>query len=140
MAQVHQTNSWEARFAPSIEELESISLEIYAKLPEFFRDKVGMIYINVTDDPDKYIIDELVLETPYDLLGLFEGKGIDEGAVDIEAGDEINKMTLYRRAVLNHWCENDDTLGAVVANVLIYELSQHFGIKDEEIESIQMAL
>ncbi len=46
---------------------------------------------------------------------------------------------LYRRPILDYWAEHDETLGAIVAHVLVHEIGHHFGLSDEDMEAIEAA-
>jgi predicted Zn-dependent protease with MMP-like domain len=54
-----------------------------------------------------------------------------------ETGALPNMIWLYRRPLLDFWCEGEDTLGAVVAHVLIHEVGHHFGLSDADMEAIE---
>ena len=111
MARIYQTRSWHDQLSPSMEELELLALEAYAHLPEQFRSLTGEIVIQLAEFPTDEIMDDLSLETPFDLLGLFEGRGIAE-RWNPQTGEGPNRVTLYRRAILDYWAENDETLGS----------------------------
>jgi predicted Zn-dependent protease with MMP-like domain len=136
MARVDQTGDWAERLSPSLTEFESMALEAYAHLPEEFRELVGDIIIEITDFPEETIADDLGLETPFDILGLFEGKGAAELWTP-QASEGPNKITLYRRAILDYWCENEEALGTIIAHVLIHEIGHHFGLEEDGIEALE---
>ena len=136
MDRIDQTRDWTNRFAPSLDEIESLAIEAYAHLPEQFRRYCGDIVIQITDFPEDQIVDDLGLETPFDLLGLFEGRGVGERFA-VQTGEESNRITLYRRAILDYWSENDETLGDIITHVLIHEIGHHFGLSDEDMERIE---
>ncbi len=138
MARLYQTRQWHNQLSPSMEEFELLALETYAHLPEDFRKLTGEIIIQVSEFPTEEIMDDLALETPFDLLGLFEGRGIAERWTP-QTGEEPNKITLYRRAILDYWSENEETLGDIVAHVLIHEIGHHFGLSDDDMERIEEA-
>jgi predicted Zn-dependent protease with MMP-like domain len=138
MARLYQTRQWHDQFSPSIEEFELLALETYAHLPEEFRKLTGDIIIQIAEFPTEEIMDDLALETPFDLLGLFEGRGIAERWTP-QTGEEPNKITLYRRAILDYWSENEETLGDIVSHVLIHEVGHHFGLSDDDMERIEEA-
>ena len=50
-----------------------------------------------------------------------------------------NMVWLYRRPLLDYWCEGEDTLEEVVAHVLIHEIGHHFGLSDDDMEAIEAA-
>lgn len=124
------------RAFPSLEELELLALEAYAHLPEEFRKLTGEIVIQVAEFPTDEIMDDLSLETPFDLLGLFEGRGIAE-RWNPATGEGPNRITLYRRAILDYWAENEETMGDIVTHVLIHEIGHHFGLSDDDMERIE---
>ena len=86
--------------------------------------------------PTDEIMDDLSLETPFDLLGLFEGRGIAE-RWNPATGEGPNRITLYRRAILDYWAENEETMGDIVTHVLIHEIGHHFGLSDDDMERIE---
>jgi len=138
MARLYQTRQWHDQLSPSIEEFELLALETYAHLPEDFRKLTGEIIIQIAEFPTEEIMDDLALETPFDLLGLFEGRGLAERWTP-QTGEEANKITLYRRAILDYWSENEETLGDIVSHVLIHEVGHHFGLSDDDMEKIEEA-
>lgn len=130
------TTDWKDRFAPGLAEVEQIAREAYAHLPAEFRALTGDVQIRIAEYPTEEIADDLGLETPFDLLGLFEGRGIAE-LWNPATGDQANRITLYRRAILDYWAENDETLGDIVTHVLIHELGHHFGLSDDDMAHIE---
>ena len=136
MANHHPQHDWKNRFSPSLTELEQITREAYAHLPAEFRKLTGDVQIRIADFPSEEIADDLGLESPFDLLGLFEGRGIAE-LWNPSTGDQANRITLYRRAILDYWSENEETLGDIVNHVLIHELGHHFGLSDDDMERIE---
>jgi predicted Zn-dependent protease with MMP-like domain len=136
MARIYQTRDWQDRLSPSLQEIEMLALETYAHLPETFRSLTGEIVIQIAEFPTDEIMDDLALETPFDLLGVFEGRGIAE-RWNPATGEGPNRVTLYRRALLDYWAENEETLGDIVAHVLIHEIGHHFGLSDDDMEKIE---
>ena len=109
----------------------------YARLPARFRRLCEGLVIQVVDFPDDETLDEMGAETEFDLLGLFRGRGLsDRGAVP-ETGELPNMIWLYRRPLLDFWCEGDDTLAEVVTHVLVHEIGHHFGLSDADMEAIE---
>ncbi|MDQ0997460.1 putative Zn-dependent protease with MMP-like domain [Phyllobacterium ifriqiyense] len=139
MARSNQTADWANRLSPSIAEIESLAIDAYAHLPENFRSLCGEITMQVSDFPDDQIIEDMGLESPFDLMGLFEGNGIGE-RFSLQTGDQVNRITLYRRAILDYWAEYEEALGDIVTHVLIHEIGHHFGLSDEEMERIEASV
>jgi predicted Zn-dependent protease with MMP-like domain len=137
MANVDLTRDWANRFSPSLGELEALVLEAYAHLPEEFRALTGEVMILVEDFPTEEIVDDLALESEFDLLGLFEGRPVGEQLIP-QTGESANRVTLYRRPILDYWAEHEETLGEIVTHVLIHEIGHHFGLSDADMERIEM--
>ena len=136
MARIDQTDDWRDRHAPTIAAFESLAIEAYGHLPEEFRALTGNLIIEITDFPTDEIFEDMALETPFDLLGLFEGRGISE-RFSVETGETPNHITLYRRPILDYWAENEETLGDIITHVLIHEIGHHFGLSDDDMERIE---
>ncbi|WP_343315666.1 metallopeptidase family protein [Brucella sp. BE17] len=136
MAREDQSGGWAARLSPSLDEIESIAIEALAHLPQEFRQLCGDIIIQISDFPDEQIVEDMGLDTPFDLLGLFEGHGIGE-RFSMQTGDGPNRITLFRRAVIDYWAEHEETLGDIITHVLIHEIGHHFGLSDEDMEELE---
>ena len=138
MARVANTFDWSSKLSPSLQDMELLALEAFALLPDQFRELTGEVQIQIAEFPTEEIMDDLALETPFDLLGLFEGRGIAERWTP-QTGEGPNRVTLYRRAILDYWAENEETLGDIVTHVLIHEIGHHFGLSDDDMEHIEQA-
>jgi predicted Zn-dependent protease with MMP-like domain len=136
MARIDQTGDWENRHAPGLGEFESLAISAYARLPDNFRQLTEDLIIEVEDFPSDEIFEDMGLETPFDLLGLFEGRGISE-RFTMETGELANRIRLYRRPIIDYWAENDETLGDIITHVLIHEIGHHFGLSDADMEHIE---
>jgi predicted Zn-dependent protease with MMP-like domain len=135
MARIDQSEDWRDRHAPALSTFESLAMEAYSHLPDEFRALTGNLIIEIEDFPDDDIFEDMALETPFDLLGLFEGRGISE-RFTVETGEMPNRIRLYRRPILDYWSENEETLGDIT-HVLIHEIGHHFGLSDEDMERIE---
>jgi predicted Zn-dependent protease with MMP-like domain len=130
--------AWRAAKAPSLDTFEVLAVEAFRRLPRRFRDLCADLVIRVEDFPDEAVVEEMALESAFDLLGLFQGVGLpfrsDSAPVQMP-----NMIWLYRRPILDYWAEHDETLGAIVTHVLVHEIGHHFGLSDDDIEAIEAA-
>jgi predicted Zn-dependent protease with MMP-like domain len=131
---------WRDMTAPDIDAFERLAADAYAGLPEEFRRLTGDILIRIADLPEDDVLDELDLESPFDLLGLFHGVGLAHAGAVEPTGRLANAIWLYRRPILDYWAEHDETLGAIVTHVLIHEIGHHFGLSDEDMEAIEASV
>jgi predicted Zn-dependent protease with MMP-like domain len=123
--------------APSLDAIDVIARRVYAGLPEQFRALTDGLVIQVAEFPDDETLDEMNAETEYDLLGLFRGQGLAHADAMPRTGAPPNMIWLYRRPLLDYWCEGEDTLEEVVAHVLIHEIGHHFGLSDDDMAAIE---
>lgn len=136
MARPDKSRDWASRLSPSLNELDSLARESFAHLPKKLRRLCPDLMISVTDFPDDQMMDDMGLETPFELLGLFEGKGISE-RFSLRTGDNTNKMTLFRRPILDYWSENDESLGDIITHVIVQEIGHNFGLSDDDLDEIE---
>lgn len=127
-----------ARLAPDIADMERIADAAFRRIPEALRRHVDGVMIRIDDFPDQETEREMGLESPFDLLGLYRGVSIDRKSVSDTATD-IDMIFLYRRPILDYWCETGEDLERVVRHVLIHEIGHHFGLSDEDMERIEAA-
>jgi predicted Zn-dependent protease with MMP-like domain len=111
--------------------------EAFDSLPEEFRSLCNDIQIAVADFADRNVLESLGLSSPYQLLGLFEGIGMAQGATEIRTGQMPNRIWLYRRAILEYWIDCEDSLDAIIQHVLVHEIGHHFGLSDDDMEAIE---
>ena len=122
---------------PSLADLEIIALEERERLPEPFRVMVADVPILVEDFcSDEEILDELGLETPWDLTGLYSGTAEPHKSTGHIAQD-TDRIFLYRRPLLDEWCESGIDLRQLVRHVLIHEIGHHFGFSDADMDEIE---
>ncbi|MCT6861745.1 metallopeptidase family protein [Bartonella apis] len=139
MARTDHSHNWAARLSPSLNEIDSIARNAFANLPSRFRVLCDNLVISVTDFPDDQMMDDMGLESPFELLGLFEGQGISE-RFSLNTGNETNRITLFRRPILDYWTENDEALGDIITHVLIQEIGRNFGLSDDTLDEIEEAV
>ena len=128
--------AWRGIAAPSLADFETIAPEVYRNLPKTFRDLCEDLVIRIDDFPTDEVLDEMQLESPFDLLGLFQGVGLPFRSESAPL-QMPNMIWLYRRPILDYWSEHEDTLGAVIAHVLVHEIGHHFGLSDDDMEAIE---
>ena len=121
---------------PSLADIEAMARVAYDSLPEAFRTQTGNVTIQVSDFPDAETMSEMGVENAFELLGLYRGISLDQRSV-LDAPDDIDIIFLYRRPILDYWCEIGDSLAAIVRNVLVHEIGHHFGLSDADMEAIE---
>jgi predicted Zn-dependent protease with MMP-like domain len=121
---------------PSLADLEAMAREQLSAIPEELRRHLGDLVIRVDDFPDEETMEEMDLESPFDLLGLYRGVDLLQRSV-MDQPMALDMICLYRRPLLDYWCETEEDLTRIVRHVLIHEIGHHFGFSDDDMERIE---
>jgi predicted Zn-dependent protease with MMP-like domain len=131
------TNPAPDSIAPSLAFIEQLAHEAISTLPAPFREPATQIRLRVEEFADEEMVEELGVEDPFELTGLYDGIPLTEKSV----ADQVTRpdvIWLFRRPILDEWAERGDvSISDLVAHVVIHELAHHFGWSDEEIASIE---
>lgn len=128
---------WRGRTAPSLADFDALAREALDSLPADFRRRCGDVAIHVAEFAEEETLDDLGIEDPFDLTGLYEG--VDFGSRSIDDVARLpSHVHLYRQPILAEWADRGDVaLDALVRHVLVHEIGHHFGLSDEDIERIE---
>ncbi len=122
--------------SPTIEDLEVIAGSVLDSLPDELSEFCDGLSVRVEDAPDEVLEEELDLEDPYDLLALYRsGKEISPGVEKKTANDD-DVLIVFRRPLLDMWCETGEDITAMVRQVMIEELGNHFDFSEDEISEM----
>ena len=128
---------WRDASAPSLDEIAALAEAAFAELPARFRKQAGEIVFRVDDFASEDVLDDLGLEDPFELTGLYQGVDLGRRSV-LDPSPEPARVFLYRRPILDEWAERGDvTLAELVTHVLVHEIGHHFGLSDADIEAIE---
>jgi predicted Zn-dependent protease with MMP-like domain len=118
---------------PTLYDLETIAQAAFAEIPAELRSYAADIIIRVEDFPDEDVEQEMELESPFDLLGLYRGVSLaDTSFSETAPRSDVDMIFLYRRPLLDYWCETGEDLSGLVKHVLIHEIGHHFGLSDDD--------
>ena len=126
--------------APSLEDIAALAERAFAALPEGFRRLTGDLVFRVDDFPPDEVLDDLGIEDPFGLTGLYSGVDLSHRSV-MDPSPEPSRIFLYRRPILDEWAEHGEiTLEELVTHVLVHEIGHHFGLSDAQIEAIEASV
>jgi predicted Zn-dependent protease with MMP-like domain len=128
--------AWQQVRALTLADMEAIAADVFARLPDAFRILCDGVIIRVDDFPSEEVVTEMRLDSEFDILGLFQGTGLPFRS-ESAPSQMPNMIWLYRRPILDYWAEHDETLGAIIAHVLVHEIGHHFGLSDDDMEAIE---
>ena len=127
---------WASAKAPSLAEMEAMAHDVFERLPPDFRELCEGVVIRVDDFPTDEVLDDMEAESEFDLLGLFQGVGLPFRSESAPL-QMPNMIWLYRRPILDYWAEHDEALGAIITHVIVHEIGHHFGLSDDDMETIE---
>jgi predicted Zn-dependent protease with MMP-like domain len=130
-------NAWSDLAAPSLDDIAELAAQAFESLPDKFRRMAGDVVIHIHDFADAEVLDELGIEDAFELTGLYQGADLRRRSF-FNPTPQQSMVFLYRRPILDEWAERGDvTLGEMITHVLVHEIGHHFGLSDEDIESIE---
>ncbi len=130
------TIDWKTAIVPTLAEFEAMAASAWERLAPEFREVCNDLVIRVEDFALEEVLDELDIESPFDLMGLYQGLSLDQKSV-LDAPREPDMVFLYRRAILDYWTDGEETLGEIITHVLVHEIGHHFGFSDADMEDIE---
>lgn len=122
--------------APSLDDIEVIGRRALRTIPRSLLRFVDGVIIRVDEFPTEEVERDMELESPFDLLGLYHGVSLDRKSV-LDTPQDVDMIFLYRRPILDYWCETGEDLEVIVRHVLIHEIGHHFGLSDDAMERIE---
>jgi len=122
--------------APSLADFERLAGAAFAGLPQAVRTACADLAIRVEDFADEAVLDDLGIEDPFELTGLYDGVALTERSV-FDQPTRPDSVWLFRRPILEEWIERGDVgLGRLVAHVLVHEIAHHLGWSDDDIRAV----
>jgi predicted Zn-dependent protease with MMP-like domain len=105
------------------------------EIPGRFRKAMRNVAVVVEDEPPFHILQELGIEPPDSLFGLYQGTPLPERSWTY--GNALpDRISIYQRTIEDA-CEDDEEIMDCVAETVIHEFGHYFGMSEEEIEEIE---
>ena len=115
---------------------ERLVAEAVMLIPRRFRREMRNIALVVEDEPDPALLEEMEIEPPDTLYGLYQGTPLTER--DAGFGNALPDVITIFQGPIEEECEDDeDEIRAVIGETLIHEVGHYFGLSEEEIEEIE---
>jgi predicted Zn-dependent protease with MMP-like domain len=122
---------------PSLDDIERLARAALDRLPAPFGAHLADVLLIVEDFAEDRILAEMGIESPFDLSGLYSGRPIGVAA---QTGDMPATIHLYRRPILDEWCESGEALDHLVTHVVVHEVGHHFGLSDADMHALEDAV
>ena len=122
--------------APSLADFERLVRRAFDGLPQAVRRACADLLLRVDDFAPDDVLDDLEIEDPYELTGLYDGVALTGRSVMMQA-DRPDAVWLYRRPILEEWIDRGDVpLDRLVQHVLVHEIAHHLGWSDDDIRAV----
>ena len=121
---------------PSLADIEALAQGALDTIPRRLKKHLGPLVIRVEEFPDEETEEAMGLDSPFDILGLYSGVALPHKSVS-DPRPNMDMVVLYRRPILDYWCETGEDLARIVRHVLIHEIGHHFGFSDEDMVRIE---
>ncbi len=122
--------------APTLGDIDALAQRALATIPDELKHHLGPLVIRVEEFPDEETEAAMELESPFDILGLYRGVALAHKSFS-DPSPMPDMVFLYRRPILDYWCETGEDLAHVVRHVLIHEIGHHFGFSDDDMDAIE---
>jgi predicted Zn-dependent protease with MMP-like domain len=114
---------------------ERLVAEAVTLIPLRFRREMKNLALVVEDEPSPATLQEMEIEPPDSLYGLYQGTPLTERTWGW--GNNLpDQITLFQKPIEED-CEDDDEVRAVIGETLIHEVGHYFGLSEAEIEEIE---
>ncbi len=115
---------------------ERVAQETVAAFPEPFCTLAQGVIFRIEDWPRADMLDDLGIDDPAELTGLYDGIPLTEKSV-AEPTPYPDMVWLFREPILAEWRDRGDiTLDDLIRHVVVHEFAHHFGWSDEDIAAI----
>jgi predicted Zn-dependent protease with MMP-like domain len=114
---------------------ERLVAEAVTLIPRRFRREMQNLALVVEDEPSDELLDEMEIEPPDSLYGLYQGTPLPERSWAF--GNALpDRITIFQKPIEED-CDDEDEVRAVIGETLIHEVGHYFGMSEEEIEEIE---
>jgi predicted Zn-dependent protease with MMP-like domain len=114
---------------------EQLVAEAIRTIPARFRDNLRNLAVIVEDEPSDDLLDEMEIEPPDTLYGLYQGTPLTERAWDY--GNALPDRIVLYQGPIEDASDDDDELIVTIGETLIHEVGHYFGLSEEELEEIE---
>ena len=124
---------------PSLDDIADMAERALAAIPPRLARHIAGTGITVEEMPDDETLDELGIESAWDLTGLYRGIPLTQRSVS-DVARQPDLIFLYRQPILLEWVETGEDLFRLVRNVVVHEIAHHFGFSDRDIADLEQEM
>jgi predicted Zn-dependent protease with MMP-like domain len=116
-------------------EFESLVERALGSLPRQFKEKIRNVAVVVEDWADDETLDELGIEPPDTIYGLYRGTDITRR--DSSYGNVLPDTIHIYQGPIEEDCVDVDEMADLVRDTVIHEIGHYFGLDDDTMEGIE---
>jgi predicted Zn-dependent protease with MMP-like domain len=116
-------------------EFEALVERALRRLPRQFKDRITNIAVVVEDWADEETLEELGIEPPDTLYGLY--RGTDLTRRDSSYGNVLPDTIHIYQGPIEEDCADADEMAELVLDTVIHEIGHYFGLDDDTMEGIE---
>jgi acetylglutamate kinase len=124
---------------PSLDDVAEMAERALAAIPPRLARHIAGTGIAVEEMPDDETLEEMGIESAWDLTGLYRGTPLTERSVS-DIARQPDLIFLYRQPILLEWVETGEDLFRLVRNVVVHEVAHHFGFSDADIAALEQEM
>ena len=116
-------------------QFEALVEKAMRKLPKDFKDKIKNVAIVIEDWADDETLDEMGIEPPDTLYGLY--RGVDLTHRDSGYGNVLPDTVTIYQGPIEEDCDDEAEMAQLVRETVIHEIGHYFGLDDETMHRIE---
>ena len=116
-------------------EFESLVERALGSLPRQFKEKISNVAVVVEDWADDETLDELGIEPPDTIYGLYRGTDITRR--DSSYGNVLPDTIHIYQGPIEEDCVDAKEMAELVRDTVIHEIGHYFGLDDDTMEGIE---
>ncbi len=117
--------------AMTADEFESLVRQAMETLPGKYLPFVKDVAVVIEQEPSEEVLEELGLDSPDELLGLYSGISHDKESFFDPGGHLPPRISIYRGPILRQ-CRTAEQVIQEVRDTVVHEIGHHFGLEDDE--------
>ena len=116
-------------------EFERLVARALRRLPRRFRDRLENIAVVVEQWADDETLDEMGVEPPDTLYGLY--RGTDLTRRDTSYGDVLPDVIIIYQGPIQEDCETFEEMEELVRDTVVHEVGHYFGLDDDQLSDLE---
>lgn len=124
---------------PTLDDLEGLAQQVLETMPDELAELCEDLVLQIEEFPDETLLQDMEIENEYELIALYRSGGEVAPGVQKKVANDDDTLLLFRRPLLDFWCEAADDLATLVREVIIEEVGRSLEFADADIQKMIMA-